>query len=126
MSPPARVGAVAWDTAERVAGWVGNRSRRRPPTAPTCSRQDFDELTAQAEELVTESTGLRSASGPARARVTDRAGWVHANVASFQRLVGPHSTSWTPPRLRPPTRSPSAWPGRWPPPAGRSPAPSSA
>ena len=36
------------------------------------------------------STGLRSAAGPARARVTDRAGWVSANVSSFQRLLGPH------------------------------------
>ena len=36
-----------------------------------------------------EATGLRSLSGPARARVTDRAGWVHANVNSFQRLLRP-------------------------------------
>ena len=50
---------------------------------------DFDELTAEAEELVAKSTGLRSLSGPARARVTDRAGWVRANLASFQRLMRP-------------------------------------
>ena len=36
-----------------------------------------------------EATGLRSAAGPARARVTDRSGWVTANVASIQRLIGP-------------------------------------
>src|SRR5207249_108195 len=30
-----------------------------------------------------------SLSGPARARVTDRAGWVRANVASFRRLLRP-------------------------------------
>src|SRR3546814_14124032 len=50
---------------------------------------DFEEATAEAEELVAETTGLRSLSGPARARVTDRAGWVGANVASFQRLLKP-------------------------------------
>ena len=47
------------------------------------------ELTAQAEELVTAETGLVSLAGPARARVTNRAGWVGANVASFQRLLRP-------------------------------------
>ena len=81
---------MAWDTAERVAGWVGNRTPITAPYRPDLLERDFEELTAQAEELVAESTGLRSASGPARARVTDRAGWVHANIASFQRLLGPH------------------------------------
>jgi coenzyme F420 biosynthesis associated uncharacterized protein len=90
---------VAWDTAERVAGWVGNRSRLPAPYRPDLLQQDFEELTAQAEELVAESTGLRSASGPARARVTDRAGWVHANVSSFQRLVGPHLDKLDPARI---------------------------
>jgi coenzyme F420 biosynthesis associated uncharacterized protein len=50
---------------------------------------DFEELTAEAEGLVEAETGLRSLSGPARGRVTDRVGWVHANVASFQRLLDP-------------------------------------
>jgi coenzyme F420 biosynthesis associated uncharacterized protein len=50
---------------------------------------DFEELTAEAEELVAEATGLRSLTGPARARVTDRPGWVKANIASFQRLLRP-------------------------------------
>ena len=90
LSPTGSPGAVAWDTAEKVAGWVGNRHQPPPSYRPDQLQADFEELTAQAEELVAESTGLRSASGPARARVTDRAGWVHANVASFQRLLGPH------------------------------------
>lgn len=51
--------------------------------------RDFDELTAQAEELVADSTGLRSLSGPGRARVTDRSGWVDVNLAGFQRLLRP-------------------------------------
>src|SRR6476660_7918767 len=50
---------------------------------------DFEELTAIAEERVAEATGLHSLTGAARARVTDRAGWVKANIASFQRLLRP-------------------------------------
>ncbi len=92
-------GAVAWDTAAKVAGWVGSRSGLPVPYRPDLLQQDFEELTAQAEELVAESTGLRSSSGPARARVTDRAGWVNANIASFQRLIGPHLDRLDPARL---------------------------
>ncbi len=89
---------VSWETAERVAGWIGNRHRPPDSYRPDVLERDFEELTAQAEELVAESTGLRSASGPARARVTDRAGWVHANIASFQRLLGPHLARLDPSR----------------------------
>ncbi len=98
-APAGTGGALSWDTAERVAGWVGNRSRLPAPYRPDLLQRDFEELTAQAEDLVAASTGLRSSSGPARARVTDRAGWVHANIASFQRLVGPHLEKLDPARL---------------------------
>ncbi|MGH9097256.1 MAG: zinc-dependent metalloprotease [Acidimicrobiales bacterium] len=91
--------AISWEVAERVAGWVSNRNPMPAPYRPELLQEDFEELTAQAEELVAAETGLRSASGPARARVTDRNGWVHANVASFQRLVGPHLERFTPARL---------------------------
>ncbi len=81
---------VSWETAVRVAERVGRRGRQPAPYRPDLLQADVEEVTAQAEELVAEATGLRSAAGPARARVTDRAGWVRANVASFQRLLGPH------------------------------------
>ena len=82
--------AVSWSVAERTAAWVGNRT---PP--PDGYRSDelqahFDRVTVEAEELVAAATGLRAPTGPARARVTDRAGWVRANTASFRRLMGPH------------------------------------
>jgi len=96
---PSGSGAVSWDTAERVAGWVGSRTRAPAPYRPDLLQAEFAELTAQAEELVAASTGLRSAAGPARARVIDRAGWVGANVASFQRLLGPHLDRLDPARL---------------------------
>jgi coenzyme F420 biosynthesis associated uncharacterized protein len=81
--------AISWDLAEKVAVRVAGqeplaRSYHYASLAP-----DFAELTSLAEELVAEATGLRSLAGPARARVTDRAGWVRANIASFQRLLRP-------------------------------------
>ena len=50
---------------------------------------DFEEVTIQAEALVEESTGLHSLAGPARAQVATREEWIHANVSSFRRLLGP-------------------------------------
>jgi coenzyme F420 biosynthesis associated uncharacterized protein len=81
---------VDWALAERIATRL---ARRQDPFAGSYHyaslQPDFAELTAEAEELVAECTGLRSHAGPARARVTDRAGWVQANIASFQRLIRP-------------------------------------
>jgi coenzyme F420 biosynthesis associated uncharacterized protein len=50
---------------------------------------DFEELTAEAEELVFEEIGFRSLRGPARAQVVDRADWVRANIGSMRRLLRP-------------------------------------
>jgi coenzyme F420 biosynthesis associated uncharacterized protein len=75
--------------AERVAVRVGGREPLADSYHYGSLQPDFEELIAQAEVLVEAETGLRSAAGPARAKVTDRAGWVHANVAAFQRLLRP-------------------------------------
>jgi coenzyme F420 biosynthesis associated uncharacterized protein len=80
---------VDWQLAARVAVRAGGREPFSHSYLGHSLQRDFDEATAEAEELVAEATGLRSLSGPARARVTDRAGWVHANVNSFQRLLRP-------------------------------------
>jgi coenzyme F420 biosynthesis associated uncharacterized protein len=80
---------VAWDVAEKVAARVGGRDPFSDSYHYASLQPDFDELTAEAEELVAAETGLRSLAGPARARVTDRAGWVQANIASFRRLLRP-------------------------------------
>ena len=83
---------VDWDLAERIAV----RAAGREPLADSYHwdslQPDFAELTALAEELVAAETGLHSLAGPARGRVTDRAGWVRANIASFQRLLRPITT----------------------------------
>ncbi|MBA3303771.1 MAG: zinc-dependent metalloprotease, partial [Acidimicrobiia bacterium] len=88
MAPPGR-DPIGWDLAERVAIRVGGREPFADSYHSDSLIPDFDELTAEAEILVTRETGLVSAAGPARARVTDRAGWVRANLASFRRLLGP-------------------------------------
>ena len=80
---------VAWDLAEKVAVRVAGREPFAESYHYASLQPDFEELTAEAEELVAAETGLRSLAGPARARVVDRAGWVRANVASFQRLLKP-------------------------------------
>jgi coenzyme F420 biosynthesis associated uncharacterized protein len=82
-------GPVDWQLAERVAVRAAGREPFAESYLSHSLQADFDEATAQAEELVAATTGLRSLSGPARARVTDRAGWVSANINSFQRLLRP-------------------------------------
>ena len=80
---------IDWDLARRVAV---RTARREPYTAPRWRdglAEDFADCTERAEGLVAEFTGLRSLSGPARGRVTDRVGWIDANLASFQRLLKP-------------------------------------
>ena len=80
---------ISWDLAEKVAIRVAGDEPLARSYHYASLEPDFVELTAQAEGLVEAATGLRSAFGPARARVTDRAGWVTANIASFQRLLRP-------------------------------------
>ena len=80
---------IDWDLARRVAV---RTARREPYAAPRWRdglAEDFADCTQRAEGLVAEFTGLRSLSGPARGRVTDRVGWIDANLASFQRLLKP-------------------------------------
>jgi coenzyme F420 biosynthesis associated uncharacterized protein len=82
-------GPVDWQLAERVAVRAAGREPFAESYLAHSLQRDFDDATAEAEELVAAATGLRSLSGPARARVTDRAGWVRANVHSFQRMLRP-------------------------------------
>jgi coenzyme F420 biosynthesis associated uncharacterized protein len=87
--PSARPGPVDWGVAERVAVRVAGHEPLAASYHYDRLTADFDEVTAQAEQLVADETGLRSASGPARARVVGRDEWVSANLASFQRMLRP-------------------------------------
>jgi coenzyme F420 biosynthesis associated uncharacterized protein len=80
---------VDWQLAERVATRVAGTDPFAESYHWDSLGPDFEELTQEAEAMVEAATGLRSMSGPARARVTDRSGWVAANIASFQRLLRP-------------------------------------
>ncbi len=80
---------IGWDVAEKVAVRIAGREPLADSYHADSLGPDFAELTAEAEVLVAEATGLESMAGPARARVTDRAGWVRANLASFQRMLRP-------------------------------------
>ena len=80
---------IAWDTAKSVAARVARQQAPLSEYERRSLESDFQEMTAQAEELVEAEPGLRSLAGPARARVADRTQWVDANVASFQRLLRP-------------------------------------
>jgi mycothiol system anti-sigma-R factor len=82
-------GPVDWHLARRVAVRAAGREPFAESYLAASLQRDFEEATAEAEALVAEATGLRSLAGPARARVTDRSGWVSANVGSFQRLLRP-------------------------------------
>lgn len=87
MSAPQTL--VDWELARKIAHGVADRR----PVPDNYDRdemvRDFESYTPLAEELVAGETGLRSASGEARGKVTDRAGWVDANIRSFQRLLQP-------------------------------------
>jgi coenzyme F420 biosynthesis associated uncharacterized protein len=80
---------VDWGLAERVAVRASGREPFAESYLGASLHTDFAELTEEAEHLVEAATGLRSAAGPARARVTDREGWIRANINSFQRLLRP-------------------------------------
>jgi coenzyme F420 biosynthesis associated uncharacterized protein len=80
---------IDWGLAERVATRVSGREPLAESYHYDSVASDFTEMTARAETLVTAATGLESHAGPARARVTDRAGWIRANIGSFQRLLRP-------------------------------------
>jgi coenzyme F420 biosynthesis associated uncharacterized protein len=90
----AGTGTIDWALAERVAFKVAGREPFAQSYHYDSLEPDFAEFTEQAEDLVAKTTGLRSLAGPARARVTDRNGWVRANIASFQRLLRPLLTKF--------------------------------
>ena len=72
---------IDWRLAERVARRVAGRDPFADSYLAASLRDDFRELTARAEELVGEATGLQVPS-PAVAEAVDRGSWVSANVSS--------------------------------------------
>ena len=81
MSPASSF--VDWDLAEQVAIRVADRAPFAGVHHLDGLTAEFDAHTARAEDLVAATTGLRSLSGNARARVVGRDDWIRANVASI-------------------------------------------
>ncbi|MEX0768237.1 MAG: zinc-dependent metalloprotease [Microthrixaceae bacterium] len=81
--------AVDWALAERVALRVCGTEPFAASYHAAGMARDFAEMTERAQVYVEAETGLTSAAGQARARVVDRADWVRANLASYQRLLKP-------------------------------------
>ena len=79
---------IDWVLAQRIARRVAGRDPLAHSYLAASLDDDFAEVSAQAEVLVAEFTGLRAAT-PARARVLDRAGWIEANVTSMRHLLAP-------------------------------------
>lgn len=79
---------IDWALAGRIARRVSGRDPLASSYLAASLQSDFAEVSAQAEALVADFTGLRSPT-PAKAMVLDRAGWVDANVGSMRHLLAP-------------------------------------
>jgi len=79
---------VDWALARTVGRKLAGTDAMARPYIRAGIEHELRDLTARAEALVSEFTGL-VAPGPAHAAVLSRAQWVDANVASMQRLLAP-------------------------------------
>ena len=79
---------VDWALARRVARVVAGRDALAESYLADSLRADFRDVTAEAETLVSEHTGLVP-PGRARAAVLDRTDWVDANLESMRTLLAP-------------------------------------
>ena len=75
--------SVDWNLARQVATRISERNDSVSSYHYATLEPDFERFTAQAEELVAETTGLKSQMGNARGRVADRPMWIEANIDSF-------------------------------------------
>lgn len=81
-------GPIDWALAGRVARRAVGRDPLARSYLTASLADDFAEVSARAEALVADFTGL-VAPAPARARVLDRTGWVEANLRSLRTLLAP-------------------------------------
>ena len=80
---------VDWGLAEKVANQIANRAPFNDASYLKGLNESFSSFTSSAEKLVETSTGLKSFSGEAKAKVVDRSGWIRANFSSLKRLLKP-------------------------------------
>ncbi|MGH9011951.1 MAG: zinc-dependent metalloprotease, partial [Acidimicrobiia bacterium] len=90
MSTPGAVPEpVDWGLAERLARRVAGHDPLEQSYLAASLQSEFDAVTARAEHLVGEFTGLVSPADPAKALVLDRQRWVEANIRSFRNTLEP-------------------------------------
>lgn len=80
---------ISWEWAERIAVVVAGKEPLAASYHADGMASELAAATAEAEQLVSAETGLVPLEGPARATVTDREGWIRANISSFRRLLAP-------------------------------------
>ena len=85
----ARRGLVDWSRAERIAA---DRLRSAPGTLTAAELQateaDYAAAMARIVPRLSAALGTELPGVVERSAVVDRAGWVHANVATFASLIG--------------------------------------
>ena len=81
--------SVDWELARQVATKIGDRNSAVSSYHYATLSPDFERFTAQAEELVAETTGLVSQMGNARGRVADRPMWIDANICLLYTSPSP-------------------------------------
>ncbi len=81
--------SIDWALAQRVASRISGTDPFAESYHSRGMAEDFERLTAEAQQYVEAEVGFASLAGPARARVVDRDAWVAANVASYRRLLRP-------------------------------------
>lgn len=79
---------VDWEFATSVGNKIARRVETPDSYMADSIDDDFSAMTAQAEQLVAEESGL-SPDTKAKSKVIDRSSWVDANIASFRRLMRP-------------------------------------
>lgn len=82
---------VDWNLAERLARRVAGHHPLEQSYLASGLDADFERLTARAEALVGEFTGLVPPDR-ASAMVLDRQAWVEVNLASFRRTLEPFTS----------------------------------
>ena len=82
-------GLIDWDAAARIGARVAGGG---PPTSPSARaqlREDFADVVAEADQAVSELTGLRLQGPPTRPWVMSRGEWVGQNLRGFESVLEP-------------------------------------
>jgi coenzyme F420 biosynthesis associated uncharacterized protein len=88
---------ISWSSALAIATRVSGHETFGSSYLRASLDSDFERLTEEAIERVTNTTGLQIAPGN-RLKVVDRPQWVAANIASFQRILAPVGESFNLPK----------------------------